>query len=74
MWHVIDVDISTDSNFQIQVSTDGGSNFKTDSADYDYAVRGYNSNNSFGTAVAAADSHINCTFSEVLQMILLTTH
>ena len=63
MWHVIDVDISTDSNFQIQISTNGGSSFITGAAEYDYAVRGYNSNNSFGTAVAVADTHINCTYS-----------
>ena len=36
MWHVIDVDISTDSNFQIQVSTNVGSSFITGAAEYDY--------------------------------------
>jgi hypothetical protein len=62
MWHVIDVDIATDSNFQIVVSTNGGSSFITGAGEYDYAVRGYNSNNSFGTSVTTGDTHINATF------------
>ena len=63
MWHVIGVDIDQDSNFQIQISTNGGSSYVTGASEYDYAVRGYNSNNAFGTSVAVSDSHINCTFS-----------
>lgn len=63
MWHVIDVDISNDSNFQIVVSTDGGSSFITGAGEYDYAVRGYDATNSFGTSVTTTDTHINATFS-----------
>ena len=61
MWHVINVDVSADANLQLLYSIDGGSNYKTDSNFYDYAVRMYNSNNSFGTNPSASDTKMDLT-------------
>jgi hypothetical protein len=61
MWHVINVDVSANSNLQIQYSTDGGSNYESGSNSYDYAVRMYNSNNSFGTNPDNEDTKMDLT-------------
>ena len=61
MWHLINVNVSANSNLEIQYSNDGGSNWVSDSNSYDYAVRMYNSNNSFGTNVDNEDTKMALT-------------
>ena len=61
MWHVINVDVSANANLQIRYSTNGGSSYVTNSDYYDYAVRMYNSNNSFGTNPDNEDSKMDLT-------------
>tara|TARA_R100001443_G_scaffold41236_2_gene54677 strand:+ start:199 stop:822 length:624 start_codon:yes stop_codon:yes gene_type:complete len=61
MWHIINVDVSANSNLQIQYSTDGGSSYVSGGDKYDYAVRMYNSNNSFGTNPSVEDTKMDLT-------------
>ena len=61
-FHIINVDVSADTNLQLRYSTDGGSSFVSDSNTYEYASRGYNSNNEFGTNPSTGDTKMDLTF------------
>ena len=49
MWHLSDIDTASNTMMWLRYSTDGGSTYESGSGTYD-AVRGYRSNNEFGTA------------------------
>ena len=62
MWHLSDIDVSANTMIWLRFSTDGGSTYDSTGGNYEYAVRGYRSNNEFGTAPSTSDSKIQITF------------
>jgi hypothetical protein len=62
MWHLSDIDVSANTMMWLRYSLDGGSTYNTTGGNYEYAVRGYRSNNEFGTAPSTSDSKIQITF------------
>lgn len=62
MWHLSDIDTASNTMMWLRYSTDGGSTYESGSGTYEYAVRGYRSNNEFGTAPSTSDSKIQITF------------
>jgi hypothetical protein len=62
MWHLSDIDVSANTMMWLRYSTNGGTSYENGSGTYEYAVRGYRSNNEFGTAPSTSDTKIQITF------------
>ena len=60
-FHIINIDVSANTNLQLQYSTDGCSSYESGSGTYEYASRAYNSNNSFGTNPSTSDTKMDLT-------------
>lgn len=62
MWHFSDIDTASNCNLLLRYSIDSGSSYVSSSGSYEAAVRGYRSNNEFGTAPTTSDTKMQLTF------------
>lgn len=62
MWQFSDIDTISNCNMLLRYSINGGSSYESGSGTYEAAVRGYRSNNEFGTAPTTSDTKMQITF------------